>query len=47
MRAQKLVKTGVTKESLMARLKAEDSAWTLDLSPEQADGFYAELQRVK
>ena len=44
--AQKLVKSGVKKESLMAGLKADDLGWTLTLSPEQVDGFYAELQRL-
>jgi glyoxylase-like metal-dependent hydrolase (beta-lactamase superfamily II) len=46
-RAGELVKNGVTKDQLMAKLKTDDLGWKLEFSPEQVDGFYAELSRSK
>jgi len=42
-RATELVKTGVPKDQLMARLKTDDLGWHFDFTPNQIDSFYAEL----
>jgi cyclase len=42
-RASQLVKTGVPKNQLMARLQTDDPGWHLDFTPNQIAGFYAEL----
>jgi len=46
-RAAQLVKGGVSKDQLMAQLKTDDLGWRLNFSPEQVDGFYAELSKAK
>jgi cyclase len=46
-RANSLVKQGVRKDQLMAQLKTDDLGWKLNFSPQQVDGFYAELSGSK
>jgi cyclase len=46
-RAAQLVKSGVAKDQLMTQLKTDDLGWKLNFSPEQVDGFYAELSKAK
>ena len=46
-RSQKLLGSGLTKDKLMAQLKADELGGTLNLSSEQVDGFYAELSSAK
>jgi glyoxylase-like metal-dependent hydrolase (beta-lactamase superfamily II) len=46
-RAVRLVKSGVTKDQLMAQLKTDDLGWKLNFSAEQVDSFFAELSRSK
>ena len=42
-RATELVKQGVPKDQLMAKLKTDDLGWRLSFTPDQVDGFYDEL----
>jgi cyclase len=44
-RAASLVDKGVPKNQLMSQLKTEDLGWNLSFTPDQVDGFYAELSR--
>lgn len=46
-RATGLVKTGVAKDQLMARLKTDDLGWTFAFSGARLDSFYAELSATK
>jgi cyclase len=43
-RATELVKSGVPRDRLMARLKTDDLGWRFDFSTNQINSFYAELQ---
>jgi cyclase len=45
-RGRQLVKDGVSKDQLMARLKTDDLGWHLNFTKEQVDGFYAELSKA-
>lgn len=45
-RARQLVKDGVPRDRLMARLKTDDLGWHLNFTKEQVDGFYAELSKA-
>lgn len=42
-RARELVKDGVPKDQLMARLKTDDLGWKLNFTGDQLDRFYTEL----
>ena len=44
-RAGALVRAGVGKDALMARLRSDDLGWQLDYSGPALDGFFAELSR--
>jgi cyclase len=46
-RATDLVKKGVQKDQLMARLKTDDLGWRLSYTGNQLDHFYAELTAAK
>ena len=46
-RAEGLVKAGVPKEQLMARLKTDDLGWRFNFTGDPLDHFYAELSRTK
>ncbi len=46
-RAAGLVKDGVPKDQLMARLKTTDLGWQLSFTGDQLDSFYTELSRTK
>jgi cyclase len=46
-RATELVKKGVPKDELMAKLKTDDLGWKLSFTPDQVDGFYTELSQTK
>jgi len=46
-RATMLVKKGVPKNKLMARLKTDDLGWRLSFAGERLDRFFAELSRPK
>jgi cyclase len=46
-RATGLVKQGIPKDQLMARLKTADPGWQLNYTGDQLDGFYADLSRTK
>ena len=46
-RATGLVKSGVTKDQLMARLKTDDLGWRFGFTGDQLDRFYAELSQAK
>jgi len=46
-RATELVKKGVPKNELMAKLKMDDLGWRLSFTDDQLDRFYAELSRTK
>jgi glyoxylase-like metal-dependent hydrolase (beta-lactamase superfamily II) len=46
-RAIALVKKGVPKEQLMAKLKTDDLGWQLNFTQDQVDHFYAELSRAQ
>lgn len=46
-RASELVKSGVSKDQLMARLKTDDLGWSFSLTGDQLDRFYAELSQPK
>ena len=46
-RADGLVKRGVAKNQLMARLKTDDLGWRFSLTGDALDHFYAELSRTK
>jgi hypothetical protein len=46
-RAGQLIKSGVGKDQLMSLLKTDDLAWKPNFSPQQLDGFYAELSATK
>jgi len=46
-RATGLVRTGVTKDQLMAQLKTDDLGWRLSFSVDPLDRFYAELSQTK
>lgn len=45
--AAKLVKQGLPKDQLMARLNADGPGWRFNLTADQVDGFYAELSKAK
>ena len=46
-RAAGLVRTGVPKDQLMARLKTDDLGWRLSFTRDRLDPFYAELSQAK
>lgn len=46
-RASGLVRSGVTKDQLMAQLKTDDLGWRFSFTDEQLDRFYAELSQGK
>jgi len=46
-RAAKLVKGGVSKDQLMAKLRTDDLGWRFDFTADCVDRFYAELSRPK
>jgi hypothetical protein len=46
-RAAGLVKAGVPKNELMARLKTDDLGWQFSFTGERLDRFYAELSQTK
>jgi hypothetical protein len=46
-RASGLVKSGVTKDQLMAQLKTDDLGWRFSFTGDQLDRFYAELSQAK
>jgi glyoxylase-like metal-dependent hydrolase (beta-lactamase superfamily II) len=46
-RGTELVKSGVPKDQLMARLQASDAAWRLTFTGADLDKFYAELSLAK
>ena len=46
-RAAGLVKTGVPKDQLMARLKTDDLGWRFNFTEDRLDPFYAELSQAK
>ena len=45
-RARQLVKSGVPKDELMAKLKTDDLGWQFNFTADQVNGFYAELSRM-
>jgi hypothetical protein len=46
-RARALVKQGVPKSELLAKLATDDLGWRLNLTPDQLDHFYAEISQEK
>jgi len=46
-RAKELVKTGTSKDQLMAQLKTDDLGWRLNLTGDRLDMFYDELSKSK
>lgn len=46
-RATLLVKSGVPRDKLMARLNTDDPGWRLNFTGDQLDHFYSELSRSK
>ena len=43
-RSNELARNGVPKDQFMSRLKTDDLGWHFNFTPNQIDGFYAELQ---
>jgi cyclase len=46
-RASGLVKSGITKDQLMAQLKTDDLGWRFGFTADQLDRFFAELSQTK
>lgn len=46
-RATRLVKNDIPKDQLISQLKADNLGWKLNFSPQQVDGFYAELSSMR
>ena len=47
LRATELMKEGVAKDQLMAKLKTDDLGWQFNFTGDRLERFYAELSRLK